>query len=71
MKEGRAVAAMLRALPLGFFLSLPFRIPGTAGLWDALYRTVPPRRYAISEALGLGACGVPVKPAADSIAERP
>ena len=69
LTEGRAVAAMLRALPLGFFLALPFRIPGTAGFWDALYRKVPPRRYAISEALGLGACGVPAKPASDSIAE--
>ena len=69
-KEGRAVAAMLRSLPLGFLLSLPLRIPGTAGLWDSLYRKIPPRRFAISEALGLGACGVPVK-ASDALHDAP
>ncbi len=60
LTEGRAVLAMVRAMPLGGVLSLPLRIPGTAWLWDALYRKVPPRRYAISEALGMAACGVPV-----------
>ena len=59
LTEGRALAAIVRSLPFGAVLSLPLRIPGTAGLWNALYRTVPPRRYAISEALGMGACGVP------------
>lgn len=59
LTEGRAIAAIVRSLPLGGLLSLPLRIPGTAGLWDALYRLVPPRRFAISESLGLGACGVP------------
>ena len=57
--EGQAVAAIVRSLPLGALLSLPLRIPGTKGLWNALYRLVPPRRFAISEALGMGACGVP------------
>lgn len=60
--EGRAVAAIVRSLPLGEVLSLPLRIPGTAGLWNALYRLVPPRRFAISESLGLAACGVPMAP---------
>jgi len=68
--EGRAVAAIVRSLPLGFLLSLPLRIPGTTGLWDALYRKIPPRRFAISEALGLGACGVPPR-AADALHEEP
>ena len=58
--EGRAVIAVVRAMPLGALLSLPLRIPGTGWLWDALYRKVPPRRHAISEALGMGVCGVPV-----------
>ncbi len=57
--EGAAVAQILRSLPLGAFLSLPFRIPFTAPLWNRLYRLVPPRRFAISEALGLGVCGIP------------
>lgn len=57
--EGAAVAAIVRSLPLGFLWSLPLRIPGTGGLWNALYRLVPPRRFAISEAVGLGVCGVP------------
>ncbi len=60
LTEGRAVAGILRSLPLGALISLPLRIPGTAGFWSWLYRKVPPRRFAISEALGMGACGVPV-----------
>lgn len=70
-KEGRAVAAIARSLPLGLLWSLPFRIPGTAGLWDALYRKIPPRRFAISEAFGLGVCGVPVKADATPVEEAP
>lgn len=57
--EGEAVAQIVRSLPLGALWSLPLRIPGTKQLWNALYRVVPPRRMAISESLGLGACGVP------------
>lgn len=66
--EGEAIAAIVRSLPLGALLSLPLRIPGTRGLWNALYRLVPPRRYAISEALGMGACGVPR--AANALSEQ-
>lgn len=57
--EGDAVTAIVRSLPLGAVLSLPLRLPGVRQLWNSLYRLVPPRRYAISEALGMGACGVP------------
>jgi predicted DCC family thiol-disulfide oxidoreductase YuxK len=60
--EGQAVAAMLRSLPFGWLWSLPLRFPGTARLWNALYRLVPPRRYALSELLGMAACGVPIAP---------
>lgn len=67
--EGEAIAAVVRSLPLGALWSLPLRIPGTKSLWNALYRLVPPRRYAISEAVGLGACGVP--PAGGAEAEEP
>jgi len=58
--EARAVGAMVRALPFGWLLSLPLRIPGLVKLWDALYRLVPPRRYALSEMFGMDACGIPV-----------
>ena len=58
LTEGRAIAAITRSLPLGGLLSLPLRIPGITSLLDILYRLIPPRRFAISEALGMGACGL-------------
>lgn len=58
LTEGRAITAVVRSLPLGAVLSLPLRLVGLTPLLDALYRLVPPRRFAISEALGMGACGL-------------
>jgi predicted DCC family thiol-disulfide oxidoreductase YuxK len=62
LTEGRAVAAIVRSLPFGAVLSLPLRIPGITSLFDVLYRLIPPRRFAISEALGMGACGLTPPP---------
>ncbi len=38
----------MRSLPFGAVLSLPLRVPGLTPVFDALYRLVPPRRFAIS-----------------------
>lgn len=59
--RGRAVTAVVRALPFGSILSLPLRIPGISHLLDALYRFVAPRRFAISESFGMAACGIPIR----------
>ncbi|MEZ4295886.1 MAG: DCC1-like thiol-disulfide oxidoreductase family protein [Polyangiaceae bacterium] len=67
--ESQAVALIVRSLPLGALLSLPLRIPGFTGLWNALYRTVADRRLSISESVGLGACGIP--PRADKPSGQP
>ncbi|MBK8254564.1 MAG: DUF393 domain-containing protein [Polyangiaceae bacterium] len=63
--ESRAVAKVLRSLPLGFLLFIPLVIPGTAGIWNALYQKVAQKRMNISESVGLGACGVPQKTSND------
>ena len=54
-----AVAAMLRALPLGLLWSLPLRIPGLRQLADWGYDAFARNRQTISIWLGLAACGVP------------
>ncbi|HVV51318.1 MAG TPA: DCC1-like thiol-disulfide oxidoreductase family protein [Polyangia bacterium] len=54
-----AVAAVLRALPLGLLWSLPLRIPGLRALAGWGYDRFARRRQTISIWLGLAACGVP------------
>jgi predicted DCC family thiol-disulfide oxidoreductase YuxK len=57
-----AVSQALRALPLGFALAIPMRIPGIRALLDALYDAVSRNRTAISARVGLAACGIPLPP---------
>jgi predicted DCC family thiol-disulfide oxidoreductase YuxK len=59
--RGRAVAEILRAVPAGIPKSIFLRLPGIAQLGDAIYDRIAKRRMDISAAMGLGACGVPVK----------
>lgn len=54
-----AVAATLRALPLGLLWSLPLRIPGLRQLAGRGYDAFARNRQTISTWLGLAACGVP------------
>lgn len=61
--RGAAVAAALRALPLGFLLAGPMRLPGVSSLLDVAYDFVAARRQGLSVAMGKEACGVPIPPA--------
>jgi len=53
------MAAILRALPMGFLWSLPLRLPGLRQLANAAYDAFARRRETVSIGLGLAACGVP------------
>lgn len=66
--KARAVSAVLMALPLGVLPGLFLRIPGVTQLADVLYDAFAKRRLRVSEACGLGACGVP---ALETAAEAP
>jgi predicted DCC family thiol-disulfide oxidoreductase YuxK len=54
-----AVAQLLRALPGGWFWSLPLRLPGLRALANWGYDIFSRRRDKISMWLGLAACGLP------------
>jgi hypothetical protein len=53
-----AVAAIVRALPLGFAVAWKLRAPGLSGLFGALYDRLAARRTAVSASMGLPACGL-------------
>jgi predicted DCC family thiol-disulfide oxidoreductase YuxK len=57
-----AVAEVCRALPLGFLPYAILKLPGLRALWLRLYELVAKNRTAISQWLGLAACGVPTEP---------
>jgi predicted DCC family thiol-disulfide oxidoreductase YuxK len=57
-----AVAEICRALPFGFLAYAVLKLPGLRSLWLALYDRVAQNRTAISQWLGLAACGVPSVP---------
>jgi predicted DCC family thiol-disulfide oxidoreductase YuxK len=63
--RGRAVAAVIAALPLGLPVSWLLRVPGIAQLLDLFYDLVATRRQRISVLMGKEACGLP-QPADDS-----
>lgn len=56
--EGRAVAAIVAALPGGALAAGLLRAPGIRQLVDRAYRAVAARRLQLSAWLGLGACGL-------------
>ncbi len=64
MTRGRAAAAAIGALPLGFLVAWPMRIPGISQLVDVLYDFVAARRQRISVLMGKDACGIPLEPGA-------
>ena len=57
--EERAVARVLRALPLGIVLAVWIYVPGLSLLARAAYRKVAANRVEVSSFFGLGACGLP------------
>lgn len=62
----RAVSAVLMALPLGLLPGLVLRVPGITQLADVFYDVFAKRRMRVSEACGLGVCGVPSLEATDA-----
>ncbi len=62
--EGRVVYEAISALPFGTLFAFWVRLPGPAGVVDALYRRFAKNRMRVSAAVGLGACGVPLPPTA-------
>lgn len=56
--RGRAVVETLKALPFGWVLAWPLRIPGISHALDKIYDAVAARRHNISAMLGLGSCGI-------------
>lgn len=54
-----AIATILFALPLGWLPGIVLKIPGLSNLADVLYDAFAKRRMKVSEAAGLGACGIP------------
>jgi predicted DCC family thiol-disulfide oxidoreductase YuxK len=65
--RGRAVAEIIRALPLGSLPSALMRLPGVSGLLDALYDRFAARRMNISVAVGMDACGIPQREPVDGV----
>ncbi|HVY46932.1 MAG TPA: DCC1-like thiol-disulfide oxidoreductase family protein [Minicystis sp.] len=59
LTRGRAASAVVAALPLGWLLAWPMRLPGVAQLVDLAYDFVAARRLRISVLIGKEACGVP------------
>ncbi len=57
--EERAVARVLRALPLGIVLAVWIYVPGLSFLARAGYRKLAANRTQVSSFFGLGACGLP------------
>jgi predicted DCC family thiol-disulfide oxidoreductase YuxK len=66
-----AVGQILRALPVGWLWSLPFRLPGSRALANLAYDAFARRRQTISVWLGLPACGLPGAAPAPSQPDRP
>ncbi|HVJ17248.1 MAG TPA: DCC1-like thiol-disulfide oxidoreductase family protein [Polyangiaceae bacterium] len=63
-EEEQAVRSLLSALPGGWLLGFWLMLPGLRQLGRLGYRWFAARRMAFSQKVGLGACGVPAKPAA-------
>ena len=69
--KARAVARMIRALPLGAPIAFVMTLPGIVNLLDALYGVVAARRQSISVLMGKEACGIdsgPHEPEVASVA---
>lgn len=58
LSRGRAVAAVVRALPFGAVPSLLLRLPGIDTLVDIVYDLIAERRMRLSVLFGWDACGV-------------
>lgn len=62
--RARGIARVLSALPLGWLLSIPARLPGAGLVYDVISR----HRRDISRRLGLSACGLPRRTSTDRAA---
>ena len=60
-EEEAAVGQILRCLPFGVLPARLIELPGCRTVVRALYRGFAVRRKRVSEALGYGACGVPLR----------
>jgi predicted DCC family thiol-disulfide oxidoreductase YuxK len=69
--EERAVARVLRALPLGIVLGGWLYVPGLSQLARAAYRWVAQHRLEISTYFGLGACGIAKAASAPRVPPEP
>jgi predicted DCC family thiol-disulfide oxidoreductase YuxK len=56
--RSRAVAEVVRALPLGWLVAWAMKLPGITQLLGVLYDFVAARRLRISVAMGKDACGI-------------
>jgi predicted DCC family thiol-disulfide oxidoreductase YuxK len=65
--DARALAEIVRALPLGLPVALLMRLPGIVHVGRRLYLRLARRRLDISVALGMGACGAAL---ANGVASR-
>lgn len=57
--RGHAVAAIVRALPLGVVFGTILGLPGVVHLLNVVYDVIATRRIRISVAIGKEACGIP------------
>src|SRR6185295_9626907 len=64
--DAGALAQVLRSLPLTAWLGWLISLPGVSWVVAKIYYRVANNRLAISEACGLGACGLPPKPHGDA-----
>ena len=53
-----AFALLSSVLPFGFFLSLPFKLPGSKQLFNFAYSKLAPNRAEASAFIGNAACGI-------------
>jgi predicted DCC family thiol-disulfide oxidoreductase YuxK len=65
-----AFAALLRSLPFGFLLAIPLELPGLRAIAEPAYMLVARNRLNISLWLGYNACGMPLPPGAEVVAEE-
>lgn len=68
--RSRAVAEVLAALPFGWLVAWPLRVPGISHGMDALYNLVARRRQDISVLIGEPACGIELPDEDDVVAQN-
>jgi predicted DCC family thiol-disulfide oxidoreductase YuxK len=55
-----AFAALLRSLPFGFLVAIPWELPGLRQIAEPAYMQVANNRLQVSLWMGYGACGLPI-----------